>query len=611
MREAGPWPANATWGPGGLTIAGAAATDLAARYGTPLIVFDEDDVRTRMRAATAAFPRVLYAVKAFTSHAMIRLAHQEGLGLLCASGGEVEACLRAGIAAGELVLHGSAKTDDELRMAVERRLGSVVVDGDDELGRLAAQAVRAGVTQPILLRVIPEVEVHTHEAIATGHAESMFGTPLAAAPAVARRAASMPGVRLDGFHAHAGSQVLDVEPYVHVLETLAAVAAGAGVVPAVIDVGGGFGITYRDEAPLDIAALGTRLATRLAELSAANGWQALPVVQVEPGRALVGPAGCTLYTVLARKTAGGRDLVAVDGGMSDNLRPALYGAAHEVAPAGEPNPDRTVDVTVVGRHCESGDVLAPRTRLPGSIASGDLLAVAATGAYAYPLASIYNRFGRPAVVAVRDGRTQLWLRREDAADMDRLEVGAGGAGRAEAALPAGVSIRQAHPADARGFLAHWGSVAAEGRDLPSDRVTTSLAATRRRFRRSWEPDTADLLAVTGDEVIGSLGLSRERHLASRHVATFAVAVSAGWRGRGVGTALLAQAFVWAREMRVDKLVLSVYPANTAAIALYRRFGFVEEGRLSRRSRKSYGDEDEILMAAWLGADTVAPSGGNG
>ena len=410
-----PWPRSARWTSAGLTVGGRAAADLADRFGTPLLVIDEADMRQRMRAMTSAFPRVAYAVKAMTCAAVIRAALEERLDLLCASGGEVATCLRAGAPASRVLLHGNAKTDDELTAAVEASLGSVIVDDAQELDRLGAIARGAGVAQAVLLRVTPDVEVETHEAIATGHAASKFGVPLAAAADVARRASATAGIRLIGLHAHAGSQVLDVDAHVRVVRALLGVAADAGIRPAIIDVGGGFGVTYTDETPSDVVAVAAALRDELD----ANGSDA--ALQIEPGRAIIANPGLTLYRVLARKQAGGRNLVAIDGGMSDNLRPALYDARHDVAAVSSGN-GPTEQVTVVGRHCESGDVVADDVSLPAGLARGDLLAVAATGAYTYPLASAYNRFGRPAVVRVRNGEATLWVRREDVDDMDRLDV---------------------------------------------------------------------------------------------------------------------------------------------------------------------------------------------
>jgi diaminopimelate decarboxylase len=408
-----PWPRSARWTPAGLAVGGLAAADLVDRFGTPLLVIDEADMRERMGAMRSAFPRVAYAVKAMTCAAVIRAALEEGLDLLCASGGEVATCLRAGAPASRILLHGNAKTDEELIAAVEAGLGAVIVDDGEELDRLAAIARGAGVSQPILLRVTPDVEVATHEAIATGHAASKFGVPLAAAAEVARRAAAIAGIRLIGLHAHAGSQVLDVDAHVRVVRALLGVAADAEIRPSVIDVGGGFGVTYTDETPSDVVAVAAALRDALDDVDAE--------LRVEPGRAIIANPGLTLYRVLARKQSGGRDLVAIDGGMSDNLRPALYDARHAVA-AVVRSEEPSQQVTVVGRHCESGDLVADDVALPTGLERGDLLAVAATGAYTYPLASAYNRFGRPAVVGVRDGEATLWIRREDVDDMDRLDV---------------------------------------------------------------------------------------------------------------------------------------------------------------------------------------------
>jgi len=410
-----PWPRSARWTPAGLEVGGLAAADLAERFGTPLLVIDEADMRERMQAMAALFPRVAYAVKAMTCAAVVRAALEEGLDLLCASGGEVATCLRAGVPASRILLHGNAKTDDELAGAVDAGLAAVIVDDAEELDRLAAIARAAAASQPILLRVTPDVDVATHEAIATGHAASKFGVPLAHAPDVARRAAATAGIRFLGLHAHAGSQVLDVDAHVRVVRALLGVATDAEIRPAVLDVGGGFGVTYADETPPDLATVAAALRNELD----ARGVDA--DLRVEPGRAIVANPGLTLYRVLARKRAGGRDLVAVDGGMSDNLRPALYDARHRVTAVENAN-SPTQPVTVVGRHCESGDVVAEDVALPVGLARGDLLAVATTGAYTYPLASAYNRFGRPAVVGVRDGVATLWIRREDVDDMDRLDV---------------------------------------------------------------------------------------------------------------------------------------------------------------------------------------------
>jgi len=612
----GPWPQHAAFDDRGLVLAGVPAAGLTERFGTPLIAVDEEEVRARCRRVRAAFPRACYAVKAFTAHAMLRVVLDEGLDLLAATGGEVQACLRAGAPASRVVFHGNAKTDDELAFAVDAGVGLLITDGLDEMRRLDALARAAGRVQPVLLRVVPEVEVETHGSIATGHDASKFGTPLSAAPEVLRHATGMPGLRVDGLHAHIGSQILDTEPYLRTLDTLIDLAAQVhderGALTPTLDIGGGFGVRYLDEDPPALESLAQALVERLQDaVSRLGGY--VPTLVVEPGRWIAANAGVTLYRVVAAKTvAGERRLLAVDGGMSDNVRPALYDAAHMVALASPPvatgatgdDPGETShDATfaVVGRHCESGDTLAEHVRLPSATGPGDLLAFAATGAYTYSLASTYNRVGRPAVVSVHGGSVTSWLRREDDSDLDRLEVAIARTPK----MPAidGITVRPARPHDARSYLAFWTAIVEEGGHVRTERVAGTSRTYRRRFRHGWTDREAQVVAVGADgHVVGHLYIQREDHPVTRHVASLGIAVSAEARGRGIGTALMDQAVRWARSVGVDKIVLSVYPNNTGAIALYRKFGFVQEGRLARHSRKSYGDEDEILMAAWIGSD---------
>jgi len=602
-RDVGPWPTNATFDDGGLSIGGIQAEDLAARFGTPLIVADEAHLRARARRFATLFPHPLYAVKAFTSQAMIRLVTEEGLDLLVATDGELEACLRAGIPGSRLVMHGNNKSDAELALAVDVGVRLVNVDSQDELERLEAVAAEAGRVQRILVRVVPEVGAGAHRSIRTGQAGSKFGIPLQDVPRAIRRAMELPHVEAVGIHAHIGSQVLDVEPYLEeidvLLDLLARLWTETGFVADIVDVGGGFGVAYTDEAPLRLDEVAPAVLARVREGAAQR---ALPVPHtiVEPGRSVVGSGMLTLYRVgSVKRGPDGRRLVAVDGGMSDNVRPMLYGARYTVALAGTPRQGDPAVVDVVGRHCESGDVLARDLALPAVPARGDLLAFAATGGYSYSMASSYNRVGRPAVVAVRDGSVYPWLRREDAADLDRLEVAAP-AELAEPVRPGGVSIRPARPADASSFRRLYEVLAAEGRYIRTEHVSGTVLDVRRRFRRSWTSRQASLVAATGGEVVGSLDIQREGHPTTRHVATFGMMVAPGWRRRGIGAALVAEAIRWAREVGVEKLELSVYPSNVGAIGLYRRFGFVEEGRQRMHSRKAAGHQDEILMGMWLG-----------
>lgn len=603
--EPSPWPSGASFGPRGLEIGGIPADQLAATYGTPLIVVDEDDLRSRCRSIRSRVDRVFYAVKAFTAHAVIRVVSEEGLDLLVASRGELEVCRRAGARGARIVVHGNNKSDEELASAVDAGVGLVIVDNEDELRRLDAIAGAAGIVQSVLLRVIPEIVAGTHLAIETGAAGSKFGTPLAGASEAVALAERLGSTRFVGLHAHIGSQVLRAEPYLRaadaLLDLLGRLRDELGVAAELLDLGGGFGVTYVEESPLVPADVAVALSDRVRAGAAARDIP-VPLLAVEPGRSLIANAAVTLYRVGSRKESDGRTLVAVDGGMSDNIRPMLYGSRFAVAQADVPAAGPERPVTVVGKHCESGDVLAENVRLPAAAGPGALLAFASTGAYTYSMASNYNRVGRPAVVAVRGGIAAPWLRREDPADMDRLEVPPSEP-VSEPSMPPGVVVRPARPGDAASFLELWRDVVAERRFVRTEEVSRPRRYYRRHFRRSWTNREANLVAVSGADVLGHLHIQRESHPVTNHVATLGIVVRDGWRGRGLGSGLLAEALRWAREMGVEKIVLSVYPGNATAIALYRTFGFVDEGRLLRHSRKSYGYEDEILMARWMGTET--------
>ncbi len=599
-----PWPSEASFGPEGLEIAGITAEALAAAHGTPLLVVDEGDLRARCRAMRARFPRVFYAVKAFTAHAVLRIAVDEGLDLLAATDGELEAALRAGVPAPRIALHGNNKSDHELEAAVRAGVALVVIDHAAEFERLNDIARASGVVQDVLIRVIPGIRSETHPSIATGHAESKFGIPLAEVVDAARRASELDAVRFAGLHAHLGSQLLDERPYLQELEVLlglvAAIRETIGCATEILDVGGGFGVRYTDERALDVDALSRTVMARVAGFATGAGLPA-PAVAVEPGRSLTANTVVTLYRVGATKEVAGRRFAAVDGGMSDNPRPSLYGARYTVAHAGAPRPGVERSFTVVGRHCESGDVLVDRVDLPGDLHAGDLIGVAGTGAYTYAMASNYNRSGRPAVVGVRAGRAVPWLRREDAADLERLETSAHRRDP-RTSTPPGVTVRPAAPRDARPFLEFWSAIVGEGGYVRSETVRQPARVYWARFRHPWTEREAQVLAVEGGRVVGHVYVQREEHPVTRHVATLGIAVAASHRGRGVGSVLMDEAIRWARSVGVEKILLSVYPHNTAAIALYRKFGFVEEGRLLRHSRKAHGDEDEILMATWLGGE---------
>jgi diaminopimelate decarboxylase len=307
-------------------------------------------------------------------------------------------------------------------------IGLVIADNEEELERLDRMATAAGKRQPVLVRVIPGVAGGTHSFIETGELDSKFGTPIegGAAMSAARVAVRSESLEFLGLHAHIGSQLLTTEPYASAIDVLLDLAAQIrdelGAAVELLDVGGGFGATYTDEVPPSAEQAAEAILPRVRDGAARRGLS-VPEVMVEPGRALVANAVLTLYRVgSVKRIPGVRTFVAVDGGMSDNIRPVLYGARYRVAPAGMPSTEPEETVTVVGKHCESGDVVATDVQLPTGVGRGDLLAIAATGAYGYSMASNYNRVGRPAVVGVRDGTSRMWLRRETDDDLDRLEA---------------------------------------------------------------------------------------------------------------------------------------------------------------------------------------------
>jgi diaminopimelate decarboxylase len=438
------WPRGAARGAAGaVEIAGVDVRDLAEEYGTPLFVIDEADFRSRAHEFAAAFgaSSVHYAAKAFLCTEVARWVADEGLSLDVCSGGELAVALRAGFPPERIALHGNNKSTAELVAAVEAGVGRVVLDSFHEIVRLDAIARERGIVAPVMIRVTVGVEAHTHEFIATAHEDQKFGFALPddAAEAV-RRVLKSDGLSLVGLHSHIGSQIFDTEGFEvaahRVVRFLAALHRehGASALTALttLDLGGGFGIAYRaQETPLHVPELADELrAIVKRECHAAD--LDVPDIAVEPGRAIAGPGTVTLYEVGTLKDvplggSTGRRYVSVDGGMSDNIRTALYDAVYDcklVSRASEI--DGTGDATlsrVVGKHCESGDIVVRDCWLPADLAPGDLLAVAATGAYCYAMASSYNRLPRPAVVAVRDGVARVLLRRESEDDQFRLEVG--------------------------------------------------------------------------------------------------------------------------------------------------------------------------------------------
>ncbi|GGU14174.1 diaminopimelate decarboxylase [Streptomyces violascens] len=428
------WSSTVTRDKGGeLTVGGLEVSRLAEEFGTPAYFLDETDFRARCRAWADAFGRdadVFYAGKAFLSRAVVRWLHEEGLNLDVCSGTELATALDAGMPAERIAFHGNNKSEAEIRRAVEAGVGRIVLDSFQEIVRVAHIAQELGTVQKAFIRVTVGVEAHTHEFIATAHEDQKFGIALAdgqAAEAV-RRALKLDGLELIGIHSHIGSQIFDMAGFEvsarRVVQLLAEVRDEHGVELPEIDLGGGLGIAYTSEddprEPHEIATALSEIVTR--ECSAA-GLRA-PRISVEPGRAIVGPTAFTLYEVGTIKPLEGlRTYVSVDGGMSDNIRTALYDAEYSVSLVSRTSDAEPMLVRVVGKHCESGDIVVRDAFLPADLAPGDLIAVPATGAYCRSMASNYNHALRPPVVAVRDGSARVIVRRETEEDLLRLDVG--------------------------------------------------------------------------------------------------------------------------------------------------------------------------------------------
>lgn len=427
---------------GALRIAGHDLRDIAREWGTPAYVLDEADIRRRATqfrdAFTEAFEAigtradVYYAGKAFLCTAMARLLQEEGLRLDVCSGGELTVAQRAGVPGERLALHGNNKSPAEIAQALDAGVGRIIVDSFEEIDRVAAAARERSLVARVMLRIKTGVEAHTHEFIATAHEDQKFGFSLdgQVGEAVRRVLAAPDSLQLLGFHSHIGSQIFESDGFREAARRLIAlqlaVASEHGVQLPELDLGGGFGIAYlpTDE-PLSVREMAGQLASIVQEACSQAGMP-LPRVSVEPGRAIVGPAGVTLYEVgTVKPVRVSEDLVrtyvAVDGGMSDNPRPVLYDADYTCVLAGRPGSPTTTQTRVVGKHCESGDIVVRDVQLQDDVRAGDLLAVPATGAYCRSLASQYNHVPRPPVLALRDGEVGVWLRRETMDDLLALE----------------------------------------------------------------------------------------------------------------------------------------------------------------------------------------------
>ncbi|MGA1837819.1 diaminopimelate decarboxylase [Herbiconiux sp. 11R-BC] len=443
---------------GVLSIGGVPAPELAARFGTPLYVVDEADARGRAREIRTAFEteaarvgtsaKVYYAGKAFLSIEVARWVAEEGLAIDTCSGGELAVALAAGVDPARIGLHGNNKSPAEIDRAVAAGVGVLVIDSAVEIGRIAEAAARHGRVQPVRLRVNSGVHAHTHDFLATAHEDQKFGVRLDQAAEFAAAIRAEPGLDFLGLHCHIGSQIFGSEGFAEsaarLLEAHAGLLAG-GPVPE-LNLGGGFGIAYTvADDPTPIAELAAAIVDSVAGECARLGIP-IPALAFEPGRSVIGTAGTTLYEVGTVKPVlvtvpeepgdGGsgatelvRTYVSVDGGMSDNARPALYGADYSVRLASRASAAEPVLVRLAGKHCESGDIVVYADYLPGDVEPGDLVAVPATGAYCWSLSSNYNYLGRPAVVAVRDGEAHLLVRRETENDLLARDAAYPGASR--------------------------------------------------------------------------------------------------------------------------------------------------------------------------------------
>lgn len=439
-----PWSRSTTWTDGELSIAGVPVSTLAARFGTPSYVLDVDDLRSRCRDVVGAAHRageqhgietaVYYASKAFSSTAVLRWAHAEGLRVDVASLGELATALRAEVPGAAIGLHGNNKSVEEIDLALQHGVGRIVIDSIPEIELVAERAAAAGVVAPVMVRVTTGVHAGGHEYIATAHEDQKFGLSLAtgAAAEAVEAILQTPQLTLLGLHSHIGSQIFAADGFVESARALfrlrSEIAAASGVLLPELDLGGGFGVAYTpdDDAP-DVPALVAELVATVAQVAAETGEPA-PALSFEPGRSLVGPAMTTLYRVgtvkpVRLERGGERLYVSVDGGMSDNIRTVLYDATYTAALASRTADAEPVLSRVVGKHCESGDIVVRDVMLPADIRRGDLLAVPVTGAYGRSLASNYNQLPRPGVVAVGDGEPREIVRRETIDDLLALDVG--------------------------------------------------------------------------------------------------------------------------------------------------------------------------------------------
>ncbi len=417
-----------------LLFAGQDTSSLATQYGTPLYLMDEERIRencrTYVRAIRSGFGKgtVLYAAKAACFTQILRIIKDEEMSLDVVSAGEIHTALCAGFPMEHVWFHSSNKTDADIRYAISNGVGHFIVDSLEELEAIDRIAGERGVVQPVLLRLTPGIDPHTFAAVATGTVDSKFGIPLVGgqAEAASLSALSKPNIRLDGYHCHVGSQVFDSDVFFQcadvMLDFISAFHSKTGYLPAVLNLGGGYGVAYRLSDPAIDIEENILSVSRYVRQACARRGLPVPEILLEPGRSIVADAGMTLYTVgMVKRIPGLINYVSIDGGMADNIRYALYGAPYTVLPASRMDEPRELVATVVGRCCESDDVIQPSVPLPESISRGDLIAVCTTGAYNYSMASNYNRLPRPPIVMLRSGSSYIAVKRETFEDLTRLD----------------------------------------------------------------------------------------------------------------------------------------------------------------------------------------------
>ncbi len=427
---------NITVKDGILHFAGQNTVELAKKYGTPLYLMDEDKIREKCRIYKRAFEKnfgpsaqPLYASKACCFKRIYEIMKEEGMGIDVVSSGEIYTAIKAGFDLSQAYFHSNNKTDEDIAYAIENGIGYFVADNEEEVKAVEAEAARRGITQKLLLRITPGIDPHTYEAVATGKVDSKFGTAIETGQAadIIEFTLKQPHVELMGFHCHVGSQVFGEDVFeraaVVMLEFIAEIKEKFGFEAPILDLGGGYGVRYVDTDPyLDIETKIDEVAATIKEACARLGLN-VPEIHMEPGRSIVADSGMTLYTAgTVKKIPGYKNYVSIDGGMTDNPRFALYGSAYTCFLANKMDEACSFECSVVGRCCESGDIIQEHVMMPESVGRGDIVAVCTTGAYNYTMASNYNRIGRPAVVMLRGGENYVAVRRESFEDLCRNDL---------------------------------------------------------------------------------------------------------------------------------------------------------------------------------------------